>query len=1005
MAVPSEIIEKERKKLLEILQQDPDSVLDTLTSRRLISEDEYDVLEGVTDPLKKSRKLLICVQQKGEMSCLHFLQCLLSTFPESAASLRHDFLQRETLELPQSTRISKNSEDAFFCGKKPPGDPQITVSFKEKGQLDLEASESCGDKSISEGEMALPPREKNEKEPDIPRHSFSYTHEGVECEIPSTLACFRNEQSYVIPDDSLYLGKEDYLRSFGDPEDVDPAVEEEDDDTSEHMGADGEGNSEYSDTTAFSDDEQSHEEAEAAMLLEEEEERRMEERKKVFTDVLSCLRMDRSRKLLPEFVKQFSLDRRSKWTPETPGDLAWNFLMKVQALDVTARDSILQHRVPGEGSKRELVTEMENLELRDIQTLNPLDVLCATMLCSESPLQLEVMANMYQCQFALPLLLPDAENNRSVLMLGAMAGIVTRGLAEDTESVLTRIKMPVVSFVRLQSCSFSKSRILNALLSPAPMKPRQIFLHRESPGPVLPRQISDGLVEITWHFPDEDGLKGSHRFFRKPVAVANLRGNLERCWIQFSFLMEVSSAVFFCTDYLGEKEWSLLRYLGKAAMERCYFVLSSQARENEEALVFQRILELKPSQLLFLEGEGPGDGGQAVEYLHAALQEAMCSSLRCVSVEDMGFLARELGIQVDKDYESTQGIDVPPGEHLTGIAESQGQQSHGQPQTPAQGPARQPGVICGLSQNSQDTYSTPVFMPPPKMSSSLPPRSGGKFNQVSLRPPCFMGSHFWPRQRCKWFHPTGFLNTQAHSRGRGFGVQCFQPPRFYSSERFMNSPPTAQPCHWNGMPGRPPRPIFQHKRAQPERMKTMGALGRAGAVVSQVDHIHSSGPQPARGVGRPHPRPTCAQGAQLAAATGQRMQTISRIKEPHHQTSQPVGTIQKPIRPASQQGAQQKTQTRPSNPALQTQPHPVFHSKPSPSSWPQSNQPKHSQAKPSQAVYCQSKATHPQPSQTKSSMPKPSQPTRPQAKSHQPRPPQPKSSQTKACCSRVGSKR
>lgn len=83
-SVPSELIERERKKLLEILQQDPDSVLDTLTSRRLVSEEEYETLENITDPLKKSRKLLILVQKKGEVCCQHFLKCLLSTFPESA---------------------------------------------------------------------------------------------------------------------------------------------------------------------------------------------------------------------------------------------------------------------------------------------------------------------------------------------------------------------------------------------------------------------------------------------------------------------------------------------------------------------------------------------------------------------------------------------------------------------------------------------------------------------------------------------------------------------------------------------------------------------------------------------------------------------------------------------------------------------------------------------------------------------------------------------------------
>lgn len=97
-STPSEIIERERKKLLEILQHDPDSILDTLTSRRLISEEEYETLENVTDLLKKSRKLLILVQKKGEATCQHFLKCLFSTFPQSAAicGLRHGKLNLYT---------------------------------------------------------------------------------------------------------------------------------------------------------------------------------------------------------------------------------------------------------------------------------------------------------------------------------------------------------------------------------------------------------------------------------------------------------------------------------------------------------------------------------------------------------------------------------------------------------------------------------------------------------------------------------------------------------------------------------------------------------------------------------------------------------------------------------------------------------------------------------------------------------------------------------------------
>lgn len=459
--------------------------------------------------MKKSQKLLILVQKKGE----------------------------HNTESPPSVGINENS-DGFLPGGKQPENPEITEPFKEKEHVDLETSQSFRDNKTGYRETAWSSRE-NEKEYNTPKVALPHSVENVEYEVPATIECLQDGQRYEEPDDSLYLGEEGYLESVGYPVDAEITVEEEDYADPDYIVYDGEEHCAYSETTEFSDEEQSHEDSETGMSLEEEEEKNMEERTKVFKDVLLHLNMDRSRKLLPDFVKQFSLDRGSRWTPRTPGDFAWNFLMQVQALDVTARDSILTHKVLGEDSTRELLTGVQNLEIRDLQTINPLDVLCASMLCSDVFLQREVMSNMYQCQFALPLLLPDVENNKSILMLGAMKDIVKEqslqssgGPTGDTEAFLTLMKMPVISFVRLGSCSFSKSRILNTLLSPTQLKSHKIFVQKDLPVLVLSRQISGGLVEITWCFPDSNSLKENPCFFQKPVAVANLHGDLQSFWTQ-----------------------------------------------------------------------------------------------------------------------------------------------------------------------------------------------------------------------------------------------------------------------------------------------------------------------------------------------------------------------------------------------------------------------------------------------------------------------------------------
>ncbi|XP_020033903.2 caspase recruitment domain-containing protein 6 [Castor canadensis] len=1004
-AIPSEIIEGQRRKLLEILQQDPDSVLDTLTSRRLISEKEYEALDKVTDPLKKSRKLLILVQKKGEGSCQDFLRCLSSTFPESAAAcdFQHEFLQHETIA-PLSMGVSKNSEDTFFPGKKKPENPEITMFTNEKEQLNLETFKFFRNK-----ETALSTKD-NEKECDTPKVTLPYPVEKVKYEIPATITYLKDGQRYEEPDDSLYLGKEDYQEPIRYPEDAEMTGKEGDYDDPDHIVYDGEEDLDYSETTALSDEEHNYDDSEISISLEEEEEKEeknMEERKKVFKDVLSCLNIDRSRKILPDFVKQFSLDQGCGWTPEIPGDLAWNFLMKIQALDVTARDSILRHRVPDEDNKDELLTGMENLGIQDIQAINPLDVLCASMLCSDSSLQREVMSNMFQCQFALPLLLPDAENNKIILMLGAMKGIVKKQSTQssgrptgDTEKFLTLMKMPVISFVRLGYCSFSKSRILNTLLNPTQLESHKIFLHHDLSDLVLPRQISDGLVEITWCFPDSVDLKESCNFFQKPVAVANLRGDLENFWIQFGFLMEVSSAVFFFTDYIGEKEWNLLMFLGEAAIERCYFVLSPQARKSEEAQIFQRILKLKPSQLLFWEGEEAEDRRKNMKALQTALQEVMASSFRCVSMEDMAFQARELGIQVDQDFETTQGVQVFHSENMARTAEDEGQQKHSQTkslsESPAQMPVREPGDRYEVSQNF---HHSPVFLPHQE-NCSLPTITRGKFNSVSLKATWVMASHFGSEHRGKWFCPLPFQNSRAHTWGKSFDIKYFQPQRFYSGERFMKFSKTPWRHNLHGTFGRTPRSTSQHFGACSERPQTMEALTRSG--VSQLGHIHFLGSQLERAVRTPQPGHAQTQGTQLTEATRKLMRT-SHFRHPYSQSFQSAGAIQKLVRPTSHKEAQLMTQDKPSDSAFQTGFHSMSRSKPSSqfkSHQPMGSQVNHFQSKLSQPVPSQPKPPHLQCSQVKPSPSKPPYPQIFQAKSSSSKPPHQQSSQAKPSSSK-----
>ncbi|XP_010740134.2 up-regulator of cell proliferation [Larimichthys crocea] len=191
------------------------------------------------------------------------------------------------------------------------------------------------------------------------------------------------------------------------------------------------------------------------------------------------------------------------------------------------------------------------------KTINPMDLITALILCSDSFLQQNIVSKMALCQFAVPLLLPNCETKEVTLMLWSMREIVrnvtpsnqARRLRCEERIVFSNI--PLVSFVRLGKAVLSKSQILNKLFSNT-----DTFHHRNMVCGNVARKISNGLVEISWYLPCG---KSNVDKFNEPLAVANLRGDIQIFDKQFKFLCQTSAVIYiFCdeseTDYFKHLE-------------------------------------------------------------------------------------------------------------------------------------------------------------------------------------------------------------------------------------------------------------------------------------------------------------------------------------------------------------------------------------------------------------------------------------------------------------------
>uniref|UniRef100_A0A8C1VD27 VLIG-type G domain-containing protein n=1 Tax=Cyprinus carpio TaxID=7962 RepID=A0A8C1VD27_CYPCA len=121
--------------------------------------------------------------------------------------------------------------------------------------------------------------------------------------------------------------------------------------------------------------------------------------------------------------------------------------------------------------------------------------------------------------------------------------LLFRQLYFDFDFVEERIalsELPLVSFVRLGRCNISKSEILNKLLC-NPQQCTDIFVNFNMDCGNINKKISDGLVEMAWYLPC-----GNENIdvFPEPVAIANLRGDIQSFETQYTFLCEASTAVF-----------------------------------------------------------------------------------------------------------------------------------------------------------------------------------------------------------------------------------------------------------------------------------------------------------------------------------------------------------------------------------------------------------------------------------------------------------------------------
>ncbi|XP_067235451.1 interferon-induced very large GTPase 1-like isoform X2 [Chanodichthys erythropterus] len=183
---------------------------------------------------------------------------------------------------------------------------------------------------------------------------------------------------------------------------------------------------------------------------------------------------------------------------------------------------------------------LSNKGMSQSDRIHPMDVQMSMFHCADGFLKQLMVTKLSQCQYALPLLIPDPFTQQIEFPLWTFRQIHKSWKIRNTNNEIIsqtqpiyKIQTPMVFFFRFGSVSSSKSQLMNSLIN----EKHNTFLHRYCPGSSRTRVLMDGVVEIAWFCPSG---KNTDKF-SDCVSFCNLHGDAGDHEKQLQILTEMSS--------------------------------------------------------------------------------------------------------------------------------------------------------------------------------------------------------------------------------------------------------------------------------------------------------------------------------------------------------------------------------------------------------------------------------------------------------------------------------
>ncbi|XP_051745704.1 interferon-induced very large GTPase 1-like [Ctenopharyngodon idella] len=234
-------------------------------------------------------------------------------------------------------------------------------------------------------------------------------------------------------------------------------------------------------------------------------------------------------------------------------ELIQTFLQKLLMMDYSARYVNVKGKKQDHKQRRDKNSEnqgdicdvfkdlsLSNIETSQSEQIHPMDVQMAVFHCADGFLKQLMVTKLSQCQYALPLLVPDPFTRRIEFPLWTFRQINKSWKIKHTNNEtisqtqpIYKASTPMVFFFRFGSVSSSKSQLMNSLIN----EKHNTFFHRNCPGSSRTRELMDGVVEIAWFCPSG---KNADKF-TDHVSFCNLHGDARGHEKQLQILTQMAS--------------------------------------------------------------------------------------------------------------------------------------------------------------------------------------------------------------------------------------------------------------------------------------------------------------------------------------------------------------------------------------------------------------------------------------------------------------------------------